>query len=85
MTRGIEAQYAAHDEAVEELNNTVDKLYNLLRDADIDFSLALLCMVAVELVHEQDLDENERFNLIMLSMVEAWKHYHQDDDLTKLH
>lgn len=85
MTRGIEAQYAAYDEAVEELNNTVDKLYNLLRDTDINSSLALLCMVAVELVHEQDLDEKERFNLIVLSIVEAWKDYHRDDDLSKLH
>jgi hypothetical protein len=85
MTRGIEAQYAAHDETMDEINNTLDKLYDLLSDREIEFALALLCMVAVESVHGQDLDENERFNLVMSAMVEAWKDYHRDDDLTKLH
>jgi len=84
-TRGIENQYAAHDETMNEIQDTVDKLHDMLCDMDINFALTLLCMMAVELSHGQDPDEKERFNLVVSAMVESWKDYHRDDDLSKLH
>lgn len=74
--RAIEDQYAVHDETIAEVNDLLNRILDLANDKDISVVLAALCLAAVDVVHQEDVEEDARFNLVMSSVIAAWTDYH---------
>lgn len=76
-TRGIEDQYKAYDEAVDEMNRLTGKLLDAIDGEEIPTIIAALCMAAVDVIHQdEDIPEEQRLNLLVTAIVASWKDYH---------
>ena len=84
-TRGIENQYAAHEEILDELKDTVEAIEEATDEVEIVTLIAALCIVAVDAVHQIEMSEQERINLLQTTFMTAWDDYHAQPGKDELH
>ena len=86
-TRGIENQYEAHEEILDEIHKLVSAIEDAVNHQDLVTLIAALCIVAVDAAHQLDSEwtTEKRAAILQASMAAAWNDYHAQPDKADLH
>ena len=75
-TKGIEAQYEAMEDVLDEINRVCNKVASAIENEDIEIAIAAMCTIIIDSAHQLDLPEETRAELIRAAMAAAWKDFH---------
>lgn len=94
-TKGIEDQYAAYDEElneelddegiIDDINRVCSKVADAINEEDIHVAMAAMCTLIVDTAHQLDVPETERAFIINSALSAAWKDYHDTPPRNELH
>jgi hypothetical protein len=83
-TKGIEAQYDAYEEILDEVHRIADKLKSAIDDEELPLIIAALATTAIDAVHQMSGDDSDRIKYLTLAFTAAWSDYHNPPS-TELH
>jgi hypothetical protein len=74
-TRGIENQYKAYEEVVDELKDLVTAIENAVNHAEIVPLVAALNIIAVDAARQMEMTDEECLHFLQSSLAAAWNDY----------
>lgn len=84
-TKGIENQYEAYDDVLNDISRVCEKLANAINNEDIHIAIAAMCTIIIDSTHQLDMPEEDRATLIRTAMAAAWKDFHSTPPIEEQH